>query len=104
MVQVWAENDNRVTIDCGGKGMGSVSFQEDRNSGDDVPTVGSLTIRGVITKKCHARGDYRPNYREYYAGRPGYGPGARHASGQYCWPGATGCQMRPPADGMAPGL
>ena len=49
----------------------------------------------------YGEADPKANYRPYYPGRPGYGPGTRNPNGQACWPGATGCQYRQPVDGMA---
>jgi len=65
--------------------------------------IGSVSIHGVVMRRCNVRADPKPNYRPYYPGRPGYGPGTRNPNGASCWPGATGCQYRAPIDGMAAG-
>lgn len=103
MVEVWAENAHNVTLDCGGKSIGKNIFTADRHAGEHVTVVGSVSIHGVVMRRCSVRADPKANYRPYYPGRPGYGPGTKNPNGQPCWPGATGCQYRPPVDGMAAG-
>ena len=94
MVEVWAENAQEVTLDCGGKSVGKNVFAGDRHGGEDVLATGSVSIKGVVMRRCTVRADPAPNYRPYYPGRPGYGPGARDPTGAACWPGATGCQFQ----------
>ena len=94
MVEVWAENAQEVTLDCGGKSVGRNVFAGDRHGGEDVLATGSVSIKGVVMRRCTVRADPAPNYRPYYPGRPGYGPGARDPAGTACWPGATGCQFQ----------
>ena len=82
------------TLDCGGKSVGRNVFAGDRHGGEDVLATGSVSIKGVVMRRCTVRADPAPNYRPYYPGRPGYGPGARDPAGAACWPGATGCQFQ----------
>ena len=103
MVQVWAEHDARAVIDCKAGSLGAVAFREDRHN-EDAARVGSITMQGVLTRNCHARAQPRADHRPYYVGRPGYGPGARHPNGAFCWPGSTGCQYRRAADGLPAGF
>mmetsp|Transcript_2770 Transcript_2770/g.10043 ORF Transcript_2770/g.10043 Transcript_2770/m.10043 type:complete len:1382 (-) Transcript_2770:89-4234(-) len=103
LVELWAENANNATVDCGGKSIGKKIFQVDRHGGEHVQVVGSISMNGVVLRRCEVRADAAPNYRPFYPGRPGFGPGAKNPNGQLCWPGATGCQARPPVDGMAAG-
>ena len=94
VAQIWAENAGRAVIDCAGAGLGKAAFQEDRHDEASATRVGSVTLQGVLSKNCRARADFAAHHRDYYVGRPGYGPGARHLNGDYCWPGKTGCQTR----------
>jgi hypothetical protein len=103
VVEVWAENANNVTIDCGGRSIGKHVFTADKHGGERATVVGSVNVQGVVMRRCNIRADPKPNYRPYYPGRPGYGPGTRNPNGQMCWPGATGCQARQGVDGMAAG-
>lgn len=93
MIEVWAENAQNVTLDCGGKSVGKNVFASDRHAGEAAIATGSVSIKGVIMRRCTVRADPAPDYRPYYPGRPGYGPGARDPNGNACWPGATGCQF-----------
>ena len=86
MVEVWAENAQEVTLDCGGKSVGRNAFAGDRHGGEDVLATGSVSIKGVVMRRCTVRADPAPSYRPYYPGRPGYGPGARDPAGTACWP------------------
>lgn len=93
MLEVWAENAQKVTLDCGGKSVGKNVFASDRHAGEAAVATGSVSIKGVVMRRCTVRADPAANYRPYYPGRPGYGPGARDPTGTACWPGATGCQF-----------
>ena len=103
MVQVWAENDGHAVVDCKGGGLGAVGFREDKHN-EGAGRVGSVTMQGVLTRNCRARAGAAADHRPYYVGRPGYGPGARHPNGAFCWPGARGCQYQRTADGLPAGF
>jgi hypothetical protein len=103
MVEIWAENAQNVVIDCGGRGVGKNVFTADRHSGERASVLGSVSLQGVVMRRCTVRADPKANHRPYYPGRPGYGPGAKNPNGQSCWPGATGCQYRQAVDGQAAG-
>eukprot|EP00793_Prasinoderma_coloniale_P001378 PRCOL_00005153-RA len=94
MVEVWAENAHQATIDCGEQPLGLVHFNQERNA-MGANGKGSVSMHGVVTRRCTLNPYIDPQTRPYYLGRPGYGPGARNAqTGEYCWPGSTGCQAQ----------
>ena len=103
VVEVWAENPQNVTLDCGGRSVGKNVFTADRHAGESASVTGSVSVHGVVTRRCAVRADPAANHRPYYPGRPGYGPGTKDPNGAACWPGATGCQYRQPVDGQAAG-
>ena len=103
IVEVWAENAYNATIDCNNEPLGLSHFNQERNAGRGMAGQGTISMHGVITRKCTMSPYMDPQHREYYLGRPGYGPGAKHPNGQYCWPGSTGCQYQKPPDGAAAG-
>jgi hypothetical protein len=94
VLEIWAENAQNVTLDCGGKSVGKNVFASDWRDGETAGAAGSARLKGVTMRRCTARADPAPNYRPYYPGRPGYGPGARDTTGVACSPGDTGCQFR----------
>ena len=51
MVEVWAENAQNVTLDCGGRSIGKNIFTADRHAGEHVTVVGSVSIHGVVMRR-----------------------------------------------------
>ena len=52
MVEIWAENAQNVIIDCGGRGVGKNVFTADRHSGERASVLGSVTMHGVVMRRC----------------------------------------------------
>jgi len=102
MVEIWAENAHEAIVDCQSEPLGLVHFNQERNA-HHANGRGSISMHGVVTRRCSMNSYQDPQQRDYYLGRPGYGPGAKNPNGQYCWPGSTGCQARVPVDGTAAG-
>lgn len=105
VIEVWAENAQNVVVDCGGRSVGKNVFTADRHAGERGAggTTGSVSLRGVVMRRCVVRADPAANHRPHYPGRPGYGPGTKNPNGQECVPGPTGCQYRTAVDGLAAG-
>ena len=55
MMQVWAENAQNVTVDCGGRSMGKNIFSADKHGGEHVTVVGSVSVHGVVMRRCNVR-------------------------------------------------
>ena len=103
MVEVWAENPQNVTLDCGGKKCGEERLHRGSTRGRVRLRHGVRVHPRRRHRRCAVRADPAANYARTIRGRPGYGPGTKDPNGAACWPGATGCQYRQPVDGQAAG-
>ena len=103
VVQIWAEDNGRALIDCHGASLGKYVGRDTKDD-EQAAREGVISMQGVVTKHCGHMPHHDPQHRPYYVGRPGYGPGTRHPNGQFCTPGARGCQFQTLPDGIPAGF
>ena len=69
VIQIWAENNDKVTIDCEGASIGRTVFAGVQDP-SRLTTAGSVTMQGIITKRCNFPVPYHATDKAYYYGRP----------------------------------
>ena len=68
VVHLMAENNEKVTIDCEGASLGKNVFTGARDPARLTPT-GSVSMFGIITKRCNFPGASHATDKPYYYGR-----------------------------------